>query len=119
MKGRSVLRRAGLALLTGLSVAVAAAGAEPAAPAEARRAQDQTLLTFPEWFLVYSPAEYATLVRERMPSEFPWWGHVRQFWSSYRAVIGATRGYDFNAEYHVMINVIGVSTTLEYALRSA
>ncbi len=87
-------------------------------PAESRRGEDQTFLTFPEWYLVYSPAEYATFVRTHAPSEFPYWGHVSQLWSSYGAVIDATRPYPFNAEYHVMVLVIGISTTVEYALRS-
>ena len=89
-------------------------------PPEHRRGTEQTFLTFPEWFLVHSPAEYAIFVRDHPPSEFPFWGHVGQFWSSYRAVTAATReGYPVNVGYHVMIVVIGVSTTVEYAMRSA
>lgn len=101
-----------------LAVATGAA-ATPATPEADRRSEDQTYLTFPEWFLVYSPDEYAVMLRSRYPSEFPWWGHIGQFWTSYGRVIQATRRYPFNAEYHVMINVIGISTTVEYALRSA
>ncbi len=89
-------------------------------PKEHQRAPDQTFLTFPEWYLVYSPAEYATFVKDRNPSDFPFLGHVTQFWDSYRAVYNATKDrYPFNAGYHVMIMVIGVSTTVEYALRCA
>jgi len=105
-----------------LAVLLAAATAAPPVltPPEHRRGGDQTFLTFPEWFLVYSPDEYAAFVKEHPPSEFPLFGHLRQFWSSYRTVYGATRrDYPLNAEYHVMIAVIGVSTTVEYALRSA
>jgi hypothetical protein len=97
-----------------------AASPPPRTPAEFRRGGDQTFLTFPEWFLVYSPDEYAAFVAERSPSDFPFFGHLRQFWTSYRAVYDATRrDYPVNTEYHVMIAVIGVSTTVEYALRSA
>jgi hypothetical protein len=88
-------------------------------PEADRRTPDQTFLTFPEWFLVFSPAEYAVFVQEQPPSEFPFWGHLGQFWGSYRAVYRETKAYPFNGEYHVMIAVIGVSTTLEYAVRSA
>ena len=56
-----------------------------AAPPEHRRPPDQTFLTFPEWFLVFSPAEYAAYVREHTPTRFPFLGHVRQFWQSYGA----------------------------------
>lgn len=89
-------------------------------PPELRRPADQTFLTYPEWFLVFSPAEYAAFVRSHPPSEFPFLGHIRQFWQGYDAVWRATRGrYPFNAGYHVMILVIGTSTTIEYALRLA
>src|SRR5262249_59745368 len=49
---------------------------DPATPMEHRRGGDQTFLTFPEWFLVYSPAEYAAYVTDRAPSRFPFIGHV-------------------------------------------
>ena len=89
-------------------------------PVEHQRTTDQTFLTFPDWYLVYSPAEYAHFVKDRDPSDFPFWGHLGQFWQSYRAVHDATKtAYPFNFGYHVMIMVIGVSTTIEYALRSA
>jgi hypothetical protein len=102
-----------------------AAGATPAMPAsvtppEHRRPPDQTFLTYPEWFLVFSPAEYATFVGNNPPSEFPFIGHVREFWQGYDAVWHSIRGrYPFNGGYHVMIVVIGTSTTGEYLFRSA
>jgi len=117
MTGRGRLWRAWATLL--MTAWLVSAQAEPLAPPENRRNEEQTFLTFPEWYLVYSPGEFATMLRDRMPSEFPWWGHIGQFWSSYGAVIGATSRYPLNGEYHVMINVIGVSTTVEYAMRSA
>jgi hypothetical protein len=45
--------------------------------------------------------------------------HVGQFWSSYWAMNQEikARGYEFNGGYHAMVMVIGVSTTVEYALR--
>ena len=89
-------------------------------PEEHRRTPDQTYLTFPEWFLVFSPDENAELLEaNRPPSLFPYFGHVRQFWSAYRQVIDATKAYPFNGEYHTMIGVIGVSTTVEYGLKGA
>jgi hypothetical protein len=89
-------------------------------PAEHRRGPEQTFLTYPEWFLVHSPAEYAQFVKERAPTAFPFLGHVGQFWEGYGAVHDATKkDYPFNLEYHVMVMVIGVSTTAEYALRAA
>lgn len=91
-----------------------------AAPAD-RRGEEQTFLTFPEWFLVFSPAEYAAFVRRHTPDEFCFWGHIGQFWRGYGTVIDQTRARrePTNWGYHVMIVVIGVSTTVEYAIRSA
>lgn len=86
-------------------------------PAPDRRAPAQTYLTFPEWFLVFSPAEYADLLRRESPDAFPWFAHIGQFWSAYGRVIEATRRDPFDGEYHTMIVVIGTSTTVEYGLR--
>lgn len=86
-------------------------------PPEHRRSVEQTFLTYPEWFLVHSPAELAAFVRENPPSDFPFWGHVRQFWGSYEQVRAASEEYPPNPGYHLMIVVIGVSTTVEYVMR--
>jgi hypothetical protein len=89
-------------------------------PAEHVRGLEQTFLTYPEWFLVFSPAEYADFIAKEPPSFFPYFGHIGQFWQSYKAVFNETRarGLDLNPGYHLMIMVIGVSTTVEYALKS-
>ncbi|HEX6612257.1 MAG TPA: hypothetical protein VF022_00125 [Rhodanobacteraceae bacterium] len=85
-----------------------------------RRGAEQTYLTFPEWFLVFSPTEYAQWLRAHSPSRFPFFAHIGQFWKAYSHVIAATRGrYPFNGEYHTMICVIGVSTTIEYSIKGA
>jgi hypothetical protein len=85
-----------------------------------QRGIEQTFLTYPEWFLVHSPAEYATLVDQAPPHRFPFLRHVQQLWSSYMEVTAeqARRDLAPNPGYHVMIMVIATSTTVEYALRS-
>lgn len=89
-------------------------------PEPHRRGGDQTFLTYPEWFLVHSPAEYAQYVHAKPPTRFPFLGHIGQLWTSYRAMYEEVRNkYVFNGEYHTMIMVIGVSTTIEYGLRAA
>lgn len=113
------LRRLASALLLAAFVSGVLPAPEPVTPPQYRRGAEQTFLTFPEWFLVHSPAEYAEFVRTHTPTEFPWFGHIGQFWTSYAAVTRATTDMPFNAGYHVMILVIGVSTTVEYALRAA
>lgn len=86
-----------------------------------QRGVEQTFLTFPEWYLVHSPAEYAAFVNRNPAHGFPFMAHVGQLWSSY---ISVTREqlhakYPANLGYHVMICVIASSTTVEYALRWA
>jgi hypothetical protein len=89
------------------------------APPEHRRGPEQTFLTYPEWFLVHSPAEYAEYVSEHTPTRFPFIGHTCQFWQGYAAVTRATRDFPFNFRYHVMVMVIGTSTSVEYVMRAA
>jgi hypothetical protein len=112
------MRRIVAATLIAATTAGAAAP-EVLTPKEHRRGAEQTFLTYPEWFLVHSPAEYAAFAKEHDPSGFPFLGHVGQFWQGYRAVYGATKkDYPFNFGYHVMVMVIGLSTTVEYAVRA-
>ena len=114
------MKRAFAACLLALAAGLAGAADAVLTPPEHRRGEDQTFLTFPEWYLVHSPAELAQLLSLQRPlSEFPWGGHVGQFWQGYRAVTHETRDYPFNAGYHLMVVVIGTSTTVEYGLRSA
>jgi hypothetical protein len=114
-----------LAALLALGLTASAlAGAQTAAPVtppDQRRGTDQTFLTYPEWFLVHSPAEFADFTQRHNPSDFPFLGHIGQFWGSYRKVYQEVKRaeYPWNGGYHLMICVIGASTTLEYALRSA
>jgi hypothetical protein len=97
--------------------------ATPVAPKAAvadRRAPDNTFLTYPEWYLVYSPAEYADFIVDKPPSEFPYLGHVGQLWHGYRAIYDATKDdYPLNVDYHIMILIIATSTTVEYGLKWA
>ena len=102
------------------AAAPAAAAGPLTAPPEHRRPPDQTFLTFPEWFLVHSPAEYARyLASGARPSAFPLFAHIGQFWQAYAAVTREVSRYPFNGGYHLMICVIGTSTTVEYALKGA
>jgi hypothetical protein len=98
-----------------------AKGSGVVTPEDQRRGFDQTLLTYPEWFLVFSPHEYGEFLRDQSPSNFPFFGHIGQFWQGYARVTDEIKaqGLPFNGGYHLMVMVIGVSTTVEYALKSA
>jgi hypothetical protein len=102
------------ALLLAAMAGLAAAADTTRTPPEHRRGEDQTFLTFPEWYLVHSPAELAQFLSlTRAPSEFPWGGHIAQFWQGYREMTRETKAYPFNGGYHLMVSVIGTSTTVD------
>jgi hypothetical protein len=78
------------------------------------RPEDQTYVTFPEWYIVFSADEYAAFIQENKPSGFPYFGSIAQYWRSYREICAVTRNqYTFNTGYHVVLYVIGVSFTAE------
>jgi hypothetical protein len=88
-------------------------------PVKDRRPADQTFLTYPEWFLVFSPAEQAAYYKTHTATNFPYLTHIHQFWKSYRIVKKQIRGnYKYNLGYHFMIKVIGYSATFEYGVKS-
>jgi hypothetical protein len=97
-----------------------APNADSPVPPEARRDAEQTLLTFPEWYLVQSPAEYARIVEHKPAQAFPFMAQTEQLWSSYRIVTEEQirDRYPLNPGYHLMILVIAASTTVEYTLRA-
>lgn len=82
------------------------------------RPEDQTYLTLPEWYIVYSADEYAAFVTENPPSQFPYFGAIGQYWRSYYDVCAITREqYPFNSGYHLTLAVIGASFTVENILK--
>jgi len=88
-------------------------------PPADRRPADQTFLTYPEWFLVHSPAEQATYFATHTATTFPFMAHIDQIWDSYRIVSKQIEDeFAYNADYHLMIKVIGTSATVEYALKA-
>jgi hypothetical protein len=111
------MRRLAAVIIAFALVSASLAAAPLETPPDQRRAGDQTFLTGPEWFLVFSPAEFADFIASHPPSSFPFYGHIRQFWQGYYDVAQAASQYPVNYEYHVMIWVIGTSTTVEYAVK--
>lgn len=83
------------------------------------RPTDQTFLTFPEWYLVFSPAEQAEYFKTHTATNFPYITHISQFWRSNKIMKHQIKGtYKYNFGYNFMIKFIGVSTTLEYGFKS-
>ena len=85
-----------------------------ASPSSGARPEEQTYLTLPEWYIVYSADEYAAFLERNRPSGFPYFQAVGQFWQAYYDVCTVTRDrYPFNSGTHLMLAVIGTSFTAE------
>jgi len=86
-----------------------------------RKPEGQTILTVPEWYLVWNPLEYADhLARGRAPDAFPFFESVREYARLYKKVVRLTETtYPPNDEYMTMLDVIGVSTAIEYVLKGS
>lgn len=84
------------------------------------RAESQSFLAHPEWYIVYSADEYAAWTRDRLPHGFPYARSIGQFWRSWGWVAEASRRENpGNGRYSLMLGVIGASYSVEYALKGA
>ncbi|MGC2660178.1 MAG: hypothetical protein WA324_19640 [Bryobacteraceae bacterium] len=84
------------------------------------RPEDDTFLTYAEWYIVWSYNEKAAWQQTKLPSGFPYFGAIEQYWSGYCCSYGVVRGkYPFNLGDHLMLTVIGTSFTVEYFLKGA
>ena len=82
------------------------------------RPEDDAYLSLPEWYIVWSYQEKADFQQNNLPSGFPYFGAVRQYWSNYCCVSRLTKGkYASNAGEQVMLVVIGTSFSAEYVLK--
>jgi hypothetical protein len=84
------------------------------------RPEDDTFLSFPEWYIVWSYQEKADFQERHLPSGFPYFRAVRQYWGSYCCISRLIRGkYPVNLGEQVMLVVIGTSFSAEYILKGA
>jgi hypothetical protein len=84
------------------------------------RPEDDTYLSYPEWYIVWSYQEKADFQEKSLPSGFPYLAAVRQYWGGYCCISRLTRGkYSFNAGEQIMLMVIGTSFSAEYILKGA
>jgi hypothetical protein len=83
------------------------------------RPEDDTYLSYPEWYIVWSYQEKADFQEKHLPSGFPYLAAVRQYWTSYCCISRLTRGrYAFNGGEQVMLVIIGTSFSVEYIIKS-
>jgi len=84
------------------------------------RAEVDTYLSYPEWYIVWSYQEKADFQETRFPTRFPFFGSIQQYWSGYCCIYSFTRHrYALDIGEHAMLAVIGSSFSLEYAIKGA
>ena len=82
------------------------------------RSEDDAYLGLPEWYIVWSYQEKADFQKANLPSAFPYFGEVRQYWGNYCCISRLTRGkYRFNWGEQIMLIVIGNSFSAEYLMK--
>jgi hypothetical protein len=82
------------------------------------RPEDDTYLSYPEWYIVWSYQEKADYQEKHLPSGFPYFSAARQYWNSYCCIWRLIRGkYEFNGGEQLMLVVIGTSFSVEYILK--
>lgn len=82
------------------------------------RPEDDTYLSYPEWYIVWSYQEKADYQEKNLPSGFPFFQSMRQYWNSYCCISHLTKGkYGFNVGEQLMLAVIGTSFSAEYILK--
>ena len=93
--------------------------AVPAGLLDYARPEDETYLSYPEWYIVWSYQEKAEYQRTHLPGGFPYFSAVGQYWTSYCGMNRVVQGkFPFSPGTHLMLVVIGTSFTVEYALKS-
>jgi hypothetical protein len=85
-----------------------------------RRPLEDAYYSYPEWYIVYSYVERADFLEHHLPSGFPHWREIAQYWRGYCFVCRITHERrQFNFGDHLMLVVLGTSFTIEYGIRSA
>ncbi len=105
------------------AAAVAASTAAPASlpaieEAGYRRKEANTFFTFPEWYIVYSFEDFGRFLDSSSESQFGYLQHILGFWRSFCTINRAVpESGESRSEVKTMIYVIGVSYSVEYAIK--
>ena len=85
-----------------------------------RRPLEDSYFSYPEWYIVWSYEERAQYLPKNLPSDFPYFASIGQYWRSYCFICGLTQSrHQFNFGDHLSSFVLGGSFALEYAIRGA
>lgn len=80
----------------------------------------RTLLTYPEWHIVHAYDDYAEVIRTGDPHEYGFLRGIAGFWSSACTLTRESAALgEIDGETKTTIYVIGVSFTLEMAMKAA
>ena len=82
-----------------------------------RRKLDNTYFTFPEWYIVYSFEDFGRFLDGSSESHFNYLGHIFGFWRSFCTINRAVPAMESRTEVKTMIYIIGVSYSVEYAIK--
>lgn len=85
---------------------------------EYTRPYDNAYLSIPEWFIVYNSIEYSRALANSLPSQFDYFGAIKEYWKQYRIVRDLTSSSSHNnSNYITVLKVIGVSYSVELAIK--
>lgn len=83
-----------------------------------RRAEGDSYLTYPEWYIVHAYADLAAVTRQSSESDFDYLASIRGFWTSLcRSTIAATGAGPVTTGQKVTNYIIGISFTGEMAIK--
>ena len=83
-----------------------------------RRKLNNTFFTFPEWYIVYSFEDFGRFLDRSSESRFGYLGHIFGFWRSFCTINRAVPASGESlTEVKTMIYVIGISYSVEYAVK--
>lgn len=85
-----------------------------------RRPVEDSYFSYPEWYIVWSYEERAQFLPKNLPSGFPYFASIAQYWRDYCFLCGLTQSrHQFNFGDHLSSFVLGASFALEYSIRGA
>jgi hypothetical protein len=83
-----------------------------------KRSVEDSYYSYPEWYIVWSYEERAQYLPKNLPSGFPYFASIAQYWRSYCFICGLTQSrHQFNFGNHLSSMVLGGSFALEYSIR--
>ncbi|GAB0174962.1 MAG: hypothetical protein HHAS10_08410 [Candidatus Altimarinota bacterium] len=84
------------------------------------RRTGNTFMSIPEWYIVTLSADYTKWLEEgKNPSDFPYFHYLSDMWYMYGRITAIMDGkIPRDYEYHTMVQVIGLSTTLEFGSKA-